>query len=53
MPSINRGGHFLLTETVTKNASENLFTEAVIFNVNASVNTPIFRGGHVTMARIS
>ena len=47
MPIINRGGHFLLTEVVIETISQNLLTEAVTFNVTATVNTPIFRGGHV------
>ena len=53
MPDINRGGHFLLTEAVTKTASENLLTEAVNFNMTASVNRRIFRGGPFTTARLS
>ena len=39
--SINRGGHFLLTEVVTETTSQNTLTEAVTFNSTALVNTPI------------
>ena len=53
MHSINRGGHLLLTETVILTASENQLTKAVDFNVTASVNTPIFRGGYVIKDRLS
>jgi len=38
MPGINQGGHFLLTEAVTKTASQNRFTEAVSLKMTASVN---------------
>src|SRR6185437_767754 len=38
MPSINRGGHFLLTEVVKKIASQNRLTEAVTLQWSASVN---------------
>ena len=44
MPSINRGVRFLLTEAVTKTASENRLTEAVTLYMSASVNTSIFWG---------
>jgi len=47
MPSFNKDGHFLLTEAFTVTVSQNRLTQAVTFNVTASVNTPIFRGGHV------
>ena len=51
--SINRCGHFLLTESVLETASQNQLTEVVTFNVTASVNTPIFRGGHIIDVRLS
>ena len=35
MPSINRGGHFLLTEVVIKTASQNTLTEAVFLFTEA------------------
>ena len=41
MPSINRGGHFLLTEAVKKTASKNRLTEVVNIKITASVNSPI------------
>ena len=41
---INRGGHFLLTEAFTENASVNQLTEAVMCYMNASVNRGIFIG---------
>ena len=47
MATINRSGHFLLTETVKQTASQNRLTEAVDIKVTASVNTPIFRGGYL------
>ena len=53
MPIINRGSHFVLIEAVRKTVSQNLLTETVIFNVTASVNTTIFRGGHVIDVRLS
>ena len=43
MPNINRGGHILLTEAVSKNVSENRLTEAFKHNTTTSVNTPINR----------
>jgi hypothetical protein len=52
MPSINRGGHVLLTEAVMKIASENLLTKAVVYNVTASVNRSIFIGGHIINNRL-
>ena len=52
MPSINRGGHFLLTEAVKETASQNRLTEAVTIKITASVNTPIFRGGHIMKNRL-
>jgi len=39
MPAINRGGHFLLTETVIKTASRNRLTEAVVLFIEAVKNT--------------
>ena len=53
MPSINRGGRFLLIEAVIKTTSKNQLTEVVDFNVTASVNTPIFRGEHVINDRLN
>jgi len=53
MTSINRGGHFLLTETVKETASQNRLTETINIKVTASVNTPIFRGGPHIKTRLS
>ena len=53
MLNINRGGHFLLTEAVTKTASENRLIEVVNINVTASVIRHIFRGGPFTTAHLS
>ena len=62
IPSINRGGHFLLTEVVTKTTSQNRLTEADTlkcpprlilinrggcYNANASVND-LTETGNVT-----
>ena len=52
MLSINRGGHFLLTEAVKKTASQNGLTEAFNLNMTASINTSIFRGGLLIKARL-
>ena len=49
----NAHGHVLLTEVVKETTSQNRLTEAVTFNVTASVNTTIFRGGHVTKNHLS
>ena len=51
MPIIN--GHLLLTEAITKTASQNTLTEAVTIKPTASVNIPIFREGHVIKDRLS
>jgi len=53
MLSINRGGRFLLTEAVTKTASENRLTEVVMLYMYASVNTYIFWGGYIIHLRLS
>ena len=39
MPSINWGGHFLLTEAVKKTASQNGLTEAVNATINRGLTT--------------
>ena len=52
MASINRDGHFLLIETVTKTATENQLTEAANFNSTASINRRIFRAFTFTTARL-
>jgi len=53
MPNIKRGDHFVLTETVIETASQNRLTQAVTFNVTASVNGPIFRGRHIIESSLS
>ena len=53
MPSINRGGRFLLAEAVIKTASKNRLAELLDFHVTASVNTPSFKGSHVINDRLS
>ena len=44
MPNINWGGHVLLTEAIKETASHNR---------DRSVNTTIFRGGHIPKNRLS
>jgi len=52
MLGINRGGHFLLTESVKETASQNQLTEAVTIKITVSINTVIFGGGPLIKACI-
>ena len=52
MPSINRGGRFLLTETVTKNRLLKLINRGGRIKMSASVNTPISGGGRLIKFRL-
>ena len=45
MATINRSGHFLLTEAVTKTASKNELTGTVNLKTTASINILVFTGG--------